>query len=177
MACQVCPKDYLPSLLKWVDPANLPTYLGGTSEATLIDDAGPWNDPQIRADIEEDIAYRDGTAGSHMSPLRESPTANSSAASSPHKGAARQSEFSGGYTPLAPQPHQQQPQQQQQSSSAGLRQDAVPTRFGQGIGTSGLAGNQSAVGVPTTVTATSPFAAHSHQASFGHDIQVSCLQR
>lgn len=60
---QVCPKDYMPSLLKWVDPENLPRYLGGTSDATLIDDAGPWNDPQIRAEIEEDIAYRDGTAG------------------------------------------------------------------------------------------------------------------
>ena len=59
----MCPKDYLPSLLKWVDPENLPRYLGGTSDATLIDDAGPWNDPQIRAEIEEDIAYRDGTAG------------------------------------------------------------------------------------------------------------------
>lgn len=59
----MCPKDYLPSLLKWVDPENLPRYLGGTSDATLIDDAGPWNDPQIRAEIEEDIAYRDGAAG------------------------------------------------------------------------------------------------------------------
>ena len=60
---QVCPKDYMPSLLKWVDPENLPRYLGGTSDATLIDDAGPWNDPQIRAEIEKDIAYRDDTAG------------------------------------------------------------------------------------------------------------------
>lgn len=63
LTLQVCPKDYLPSILKWVDPENLPRYLGGTSDATLIDDAGPWNDPQIRAEIEEDIAYRDGAAG------------------------------------------------------------------------------------------------------------------
>lgn len=69
----------MPSLLKWIDPENIPRYLGGTSDATLIDDAGPWNDPQIRSEIEEDIAHRDGS----MSPLPESPPATSSNRSTP----------------------------------------------------------------------------------------------
>ena len=79
---QVCPKDYLPSLLKWIDLENIPRYLGGTSDATLIDDAGPWNDPQIRAEIEEDIAQRDGSGGQLMTPI-ESPQASTSARSTP----------------------------------------------------------------------------------------------
>ena len=59
----------MPSLLKYIDPENLPRYLGGTSDATLIDDAGPWNDPQIRAEIEEDMAHRDGSGSQAMSGL------------------------------------------------------------------------------------------------------------
>lgn len=39
-------------LLKWVDPENLPEYLGGTSKATLLDDAGPWQDPKILAQVQ-----------------------------------------------------------------------------------------------------------------------------
>lgn len=48
---QVCPKDYTKALLQWVDPENLPEYLGGTSKATLLDDAGPWQDPAIIAKV------------------------------------------------------------------------------------------------------------------------------
>lgn len=47
LCMQVCPRDFLPSLLKWADAENLPEYLGGTSKATLLDDAGPWNDHEI----------------------------------------------------------------------------------------------------------------------------------
>ena len=43
----MCPKDYTKALLEWVDPESLPEYLGGTSKATLLDDAGPWQDPKI----------------------------------------------------------------------------------------------------------------------------------
>ena len=52
---QVCPKDYLPALLKWIDEDNLPTYLGGKSKATLLDDSGPWNDPALIAQIEAEL--------------------------------------------------------------------------------------------------------------------------
>ena len=32
VCAQVCPKDYIPALLKWIDEDNLPTYLGGKSK-------------------------------------------------------------------------------------------------------------------------------------------------
>ncbi len=41
----------MPALLKWVDAESLPEYLGGTSKATLLDDAGPWQDPKILAQV------------------------------------------------------------------------------------------------------------------------------
>ncbi|CAL8462059.1 g1590 [Coccomyxa elongata] len=49
---EICKTDYVPALLKWVDAENLPEYLGGTSKATLLDDAGPWQDPKILAQVE-----------------------------------------------------------------------------------------------------------------------------
>ncbi len=52
---QVCPRDYVPALLKWIDAENLPTYLGGKSKATLLDDSGPWNDPALVAQIETEL--------------------------------------------------------------------------------------------------------------------------
>ena len=48
---QICKTDFVPALLKWVDAENLPEYLGGTSKATLLDDAGPWQDPKILAQV------------------------------------------------------------------------------------------------------------------------------
>ncbi|EIE24984.1 CRAL/TRIO domain-containing protein [Coccomyxa subellipsoidea C-169] len=48
---EVCPRDFVPALLKWVDAESLPEYLGGTSKATLLDDAGPWQDPKILAQV------------------------------------------------------------------------------------------------------------------------------
>ena len=50
----MCPRDYTPALLRWVDKENLPTFLGGTSNATLLDDAGPWNNRDIIAEVEEE---------------------------------------------------------------------------------------------------------------------------
>ena len=52
---QLCGTNYLPSLLQWVDKENLPEYLGGTSTATLLDDAGPWQDPQILSEINAEL--------------------------------------------------------------------------------------------------------------------------
>lgn len=48
---QICKTDYVPALLKWVDAESLPEYLGGTSKATLLDDAGPWQDPKVLAQV------------------------------------------------------------------------------------------------------------------------------
>ena len=45
----------MPALLKWIDEDNLPTYLGGKSKATLLDDSGPWNDPALVAQIEAEL--------------------------------------------------------------------------------------------------------------------------
>lgn len=43
---EVCPSDYLPVLQKWIDTDSIPAYLGGKSAGSLIDDIGPWNDPE-----------------------------------------------------------------------------------------------------------------------------------
>ncbi|CAL5220070.1 g2021 [Coccomyxa viridis] len=49
---EMCPTNYTKVLLQWIEPENLPEYLGGTSKATLLDDAGPWQDPKIVAEVE-----------------------------------------------------------------------------------------------------------------------------
>ena len=53
---EVCSSKYLPTLLKYVSPDQLPEYMGGTSRATLLDDVGPWNDPGTIAAIDAEIA-------------------------------------------------------------------------------------------------------------------------
>lgn len=56
MSCaQICPKDYVPTLLKYVTAENLPEYLGGQSKATLLDDAGPWNNPELIAEVDAEV--------------------------------------------------------------------------------------------------------------------------
>ena len=55
LPAQLCGTNYLPSLLQWVDKENLPEYLGGTSTATLLDDAGPWQDPKILSEINAEL--------------------------------------------------------------------------------------------------------------------------
>ena len=52
---EVCPSDFLPVLKEWVEVENIPSYLGGTSRGSLIDDVGPW---------------REDTSASHPSALR-----------------------------------------------------------------------------------------------------------
>lgn len=37
----------MPSLLQWIDIENIPEYLGGQSHGTLIDDLGPWKNPEL----------------------------------------------------------------------------------------------------------------------------------
>ena len=44
---QICGTDYASELLEWVDADNLPVWLGGRSKGTLLDDAGPWSDPEV----------------------------------------------------------------------------------------------------------------------------------
>ena len=38
-------------LLKYIDIENIPEYLGGKSKNSLIDDAGPWNDPIVLSSL------------------------------------------------------------------------------------------------------------------------------
>jgi hypothetical protein len=52
---QVCPRDYTPVLLQYIERENLPEYLGGTSKATLLDDAGPWNDQALIDEIDAEL--------------------------------------------------------------------------------------------------------------------------
>lgn len=59
---EVCPQDYLKVLTKWVDPENIPSYLGGKSQASLLDDVGPWNDPGIIAELDNQRYRRDGAS-------------------------------------------------------------------------------------------------------------------
>lgn len=42
-------------LLQHIDRENLPEYLGGTSKATLLDDAGPWNDQALIDEIDAEL--------------------------------------------------------------------------------------------------------------------------
>lgn len=57
---EVCPPDYMKVLSRWVDPENIPAYLGGNSQGSLLDDVGPWNDPSLVAEIDAQRAKRDG---------------------------------------------------------------------------------------------------------------------
>ena len=142
----MCPKDYLPSLLKYIDPENLPRYLGGTSDATLIDDAGPWNDPQIRAEIEEDIAHRDGGGSQTMSILPESPQAASSNAS----------------------PAQAAAQPTLNNGMASFTRGYEAPVFSQGVPAYGMP-------APTSSQHASPFAAQSQDTPFDADTAQVCF--
>ena len=145
LCLQVCPKDYLPSLLKYVDAENIPRYLGGQSDATLIDDAGPWNDPQIRSEIEEDIAFRDGVANHNMPRLSESPKASSTSSQTAAPGAVQGSMASNA------------------DSAYGREAEAAPPAKGQ-----------QALGVPAQSQRQSPFAAQSQNPPFDAvDAQVN----
>ena len=44
---QICQANYTKDLLEWVDADCLPEWLGGRSKGTLLDDVGPWSDPEV----------------------------------------------------------------------------------------------------------------------------------
>ena len=129
----------MPVLLKYVDAENIPRYLGGTSDATLIDDAGPWNDPQLRAEIEEDIAYRDGSGNHAMSPLSESPKASASSQTAAH------------------------------DPSQGIMGSNADSAYGRGAESVPLPRGPQALGVPAQAQHQSPFAAQSQSPPFDAD--------
>lgn len=151
---EVCPKDFLPSLLKWIEPENLPRYLGGTSDATLIDDAGPWNDSQIRAEIEEDMAHRDGSGSVSMSAHQESPQATASARSTP-QGSGQLINGGGNFC--------------QGSEAAAFARAPEGMPLARGSEAAPFARGDQPVTVSTTTQRTSPFAAHSQHAPFDAD--------
>jgi len=81
---EVCPRDFLPSLRKWINEEDIPEYLGGRSKGTLIDDVGPWRSPELVKEMEtERIVLTEGDA-SAMSPRQDDwmPTRQSSTLSS-----------------------------------------------------------------------------------------------
>eukprot|EP00878_Enallax_costatus_P021465 GHUV01022722.1.p1 GENE.GHUV01022722.1~~GHUV01022722.1.p1 ORF type:complete len:454 (+),score=138.54 GHUV01022722.1:1181-2542(+) len=49
---QICQSNYTKDLLEWIDAENLPEWLGGRSQGTLIDDIGPWSDPEVLRKLE-----------------------------------------------------------------------------------------------------------------------------
>eukprot|EP00879_Flechtneria_rotunda_P010462 GHRR01010938.1.p1 GENE.GHRR01010938.1~~GHRR01010938.1.p1 ORF type:complete len:354 (+),score=106.05 GHRR01010938.1:979-2040(+) len=49
---QICQTNYAKDLLEHVDAENLPEWLGGRSKGTLLDDVGPWSDPEVLKKIE-----------------------------------------------------------------------------------------------------------------------------
>ncbi|GAX76074.1 hypothetical protein CEUSTIGMA_g3517.t1 [Chlamydomonas eustigma] len=59
--------DYKLALLKWVDEENLPTWLGGKSEGSLLDDVGPWSDPELCSRIGVDVEKL--RSGQRLAPL------------------------------------------------------------------------------------------------------------
>lgn len=57
---EVCPSDFIPALTKWIDIENIPTFLGGKSEGSLLDDCGAWNDPEILRELEDEVKEIEG---------------------------------------------------------------------------------------------------------------------
>eukprot|EP00775_Hariotina_reticulata_P010356 gene10356-10514_t len=57
---QICQTNYTKDLLEWVDAENLPEWLGGKSKGTLLDDVGPWSDPEVLRKMEGQlpVAYK-----------------------------------------------------------------------------------------------------------------------
>ncbi|GAB4823183.1 hypothetical protein N2152v2_010229 [Parachlorella kessleri] len=105
---EVCPSNYLPTLLRWADIENIPEYLGGKSRGSLLDDVGPWKDPALTAEIEADIRRRDNP--SQAEPDKGSPV-----------GSPRPVELAN----LAEQSERQPEQQQQPSFADDVAKDAL----------------------------------------------------
>lgn len=47
--------NYISGLLRWVDRESLPVMFGGDSQGTLLDDIGPWSDPEKMAELGLDV--------------------------------------------------------------------------------------------------------------------------
>jgi len=56
---EVCPGNYMPSLLKWIDIENIPEFLGGNSKGSLLDDVGSWRDPDVLREVEDRFETND----------------------------------------------------------------------------------------------------------------------
>jgi len=78
----VCPSDYMPELTRWVDPENIPSYLGGKSQGSLLDDVGPWHDPALKNEIDLQRARAENGANEPDSPMVAPSGVRISAASS-----------------------------------------------------------------------------------------------
>uniref|UniRef100_A0A7S0UWT5 CRAL-TRIO domain-containing protein n=1 Tax=Polytomella parva TaxID=51329 RepID=A0A7S0UWT5_9CHLO len=53
---EILGSDYLTSLKKWIDIEDIPTFLGGKSKGSLVDDEGPWNDEALLEKLDIDAA-------------------------------------------------------------------------------------------------------------------------
>lgn len=49
---EVLPVDYEEALQKYIDPENLLPKYGGVCDKALIEEPGPWKDPDIAAEVE-----------------------------------------------------------------------------------------------------------------------------
>lgn len=49
--------NYQDVLFRYIDPENVLEYLGGKSKGTLVDDLGPWNDPEMVAEVMRDHEF------------------------------------------------------------------------------------------------------------------------
>jgi len=97
---EVCPNDYMKVLTRWVDPANIPQYLGGKSQGALIDDVGPWNDPALVAEIDARRASVAGLAGESPVAHDEGRAASPFLTTTPVGLAGRQSRGTMSFEPL-----------------------------------------------------------------------------
>mmetsp|Transcript_38738 Transcript_38738/g.86147 ORF Transcript_38738/g.86147 Transcript_38738/m.86147 type:complete len:516 (+) Transcript_38738:123-1670(+) len=44
---EILGSNYIDAVRKWVDNENIPDWLGGASSGSLLDDVGPWSDPEL----------------------------------------------------------------------------------------------------------------------------------
>ncbi|MEW5311415.1 MAG: hypothetical protein WDW38_003132 [Sanguina aurantia] len=47
--------NYKEGLLRWIDEENIPEWMGGSSKGGLVDDVGPWSDPDVLTRLELDV--------------------------------------------------------------------------------------------------------------------------
>ncbi|KAG2453492.1 hypothetical protein HYH02_001712 [Chlamydomonas schloesseri] len=68
--------NYMEALLKHMEIENIPEFLGGQSRGTLLDDVGPWSDPELMAanGIDVEALRRGDPAGAAPGPGLAAPT-------------------------------------------------------------------------------------------------------